>query len=115
MENIKKLTNKGLPTAKAFSNSTVKAAESTCIEDDPAKSGWFADARSILEPLIEMRNKTSELLKEQPSESNQSAFKEARPELERATRTANNRSEFKKATAIMRTMQSKPGEAWAKM
>jgi hypothetical protein len=64
MENIKQLVNKGLPKAKAFSKAVVKAAESTCIEADPAKSGWFAAARSILEPLIEARNKASELLKE---------------------------------------------------
>jgi exonuclease III len=113
--NIRQLTIDGLPTAKAFSKAIVKAAESTCLEDDPAKSGWFADARSIIEPLIEERNAASELLKEQPSESNKTAFKMSRLELKKATTTAKNRSEFKKALAIMKTMRSRPREAWARM
>jgi hypothetical protein len=104
-----------MPTSKAFSKAIVRATESTCLEDDPAKSGWLADAHHMLEPLIEVRNSASELLKEQPLEVHQSAFKKSCQELKKAMMTAKNRSEFKKAAAIMKTMSSKPREAWVRM
>jgi exonuclease III len=114
-QNMKTLTDKGLPTAKAFSKALVTAAEHTCFEDDPAKSGWFAEARKTLTPLIEARNLASEALKELPSDDNAANFKKTRQELKRATTTAKHRSEFKKAVGIMKTMRAKPREAWAKM
>jgi hypothetical protein len=63
LENLRQLTIDSLPTAKVFSKVIVKAAKSTCVEDDPDKSGWFADnAHSIIELLVEEPNAASELL-----------------------------------------------------
>jgi hypothetical protein len=117
MENIKLLANKGLPTVKAFSKAIEKAAESTCIEDNPtAKSDWFADAHTILLPLlIKAQNAASELLKELLSDQNVQAFRELHQALKKAATTAKNRSKYKKAIAIMQTMCFKPRKAWARM
>jgi hypothetical protein len=114
MENIQQLINKGMPTAKAFSKAIVKASKSTCLEDDPAKPGWFADTCSILEPPMEAQNKASELLKEQPSGFNLLAFKKLQIDL-KVTMVAKNRSYYNKAIVIVKTMQSRPCEAWVRM
>jgi hypothetical protein len=50
MANLRELTSKGIPMAKAFSKTIVKAAEQTYTEDAPINKGWFATARTILEP-----------------------------------------------------------------
>jgi hypothetical protein len=115
MTEVKCLTDVGIPSAKDFSKAIVAAAESTCMEDDPAKFGWFADAHTTLLPLIEARNAASEAMKEAPSELNSETFKKAHQTLKKTTTTAKNRSEFKKSTTIMQMMRSKPCEAWDKM
>jgi hypothetical protein len=55
MESLEQLANKGIPSAKAFSKAIVEAAEKICPEDEAVKKGWFAAARTTLEPLIEAR------------------------------------------------------------
>jgi hypothetical protein len=76
MENIQQLINKGPPMAKVLSKAIVKTAKLTCLEDDPAKYGWFANTHhTILEPLIQVQNKASKLLKDRPSDLKHLAFK----------------------------------------
>ena len=112
---INLLISQGIPSAKAFSKAIVEAAESACVEDDPAKSGWFADGRTILNPLMEARNAASEIFKELPSEATKDIFDASRRALKKATTKAKHRSEFKKAIAIMKMMKTKPRDAWKKM
>jgi hypothetical protein len=114
-ENLKQLASKGIPSAKAFSKAVVEAAEKTCPEDEAVKRGWFAAARTMLEPLVEATNKASEIQKEEPSEANNEIFRASRALLNKEVQRAKNRSEYEKAINIMETIQTRPRKAWKKM
>ena len=115
MANIRCLTSKGIPSAKAFLKAIVKAAEQTCAEDEVVKKGWFAAARGRLEPLIEARNAASEMQKLSPSKANSEAFRASRALLNKEVQKAKNRSEYEKALKIMDTIRTRPHKAWKKM
>ena len=116
LNNLRTLTSRGIPSAKAFSKAIVEAEEGTCTENEPVKKSWFATASEILKPHIIARNEANEKLKEDPTPTTKEIFRTSRLRLfNKEVVRAKNRSEFDKATKIMETMRTRPRKAWKKM